>query len=143
MVSIGRTVNAFVRWEFNSCETLVAGRDVHPIDYANACPDLAITSLRHYVPWATESLLKWCVFRTATGRRALQKLAACAGQADRYLDNERYRDFESAEFDRVLVDAVTSTFPAHEHDLFVSHYRGLLAAWCRDERARVWVNSPR
>jgi hypothetical protein len=45
--------------------------------------------------------------------------------------------FESADFDRVLVETVTSTFPAHEHDQFVPHYRGLLASWCRDERARL------
>jgi hypothetical protein len=35
------------------------------------------------------------------------------------------------------VETVTSTFPAHEHDQFVPHYRGLLAAWCRDERGRL------
>ena len=40
-VTIGRLVNAFFRWEFNSCETLVRGGDVCPIDYANACPDVA------------------------------------------------------------------------------------------------------
>jgi hypothetical protein len=27
---------------------------------------------------------------------------------------------------------VRSTFPAHEHDRFVEHYRGLLAAWAAD-----------
>jgi hypothetical protein len=44
VVTIGRLVNAFFRWEFNSCETLVKGGDVYPIDYANACPDVALTS---------------------------------------------------------------------------------------------------
>jgi hypothetical protein len=38
VVTIGRVVNAFFRWEFNSCETLVRDGDVHPIDYANASP---------------------------------------------------------------------------------------------------------
>ena len=45
--------------------------------------------------------------------------------------------FESAEFDRVLVDTVTSTFPQHEHEHFVAHFRGLLELWCRDERTRL------
>src|SRR3954470_7504886 len=44
VVTISRLVNAFFRWEFNSCENLVAGTEVHPIDYANACPDVALTS---------------------------------------------------------------------------------------------------
>ena len=68
VVSIGRIVNSFFRWEFNSCETLVAGTEVHPIDYANACPDVAITSLHYYFPWAMKALLRWSVFCTATGR---------------------------------------------------------------------------
>ena len=42
---------------------------------------------------------------------------------------------ESTDFDRILVDTVRSTFPAHEHDKFIPHYRGLLAAWASDQRA--------
>jgi hypothetical protein len=38
VLDIVRTVNAFFRWELNSCETLVRGPDVYPIDYANARP---------------------------------------------------------------------------------------------------------
>jgi hypothetical protein len=34
----------------------------------------------------------------------------------------------------VLVDTVQSTFPEHEQEHFVTHYRGLLAAWARDQR---------
>ena len=70
VVTIGRLVNAFFRWEFNSCETLVKGADVHPIDYANACPDVALTSLHYYFPWAMKALVKWSVFAVNTGRRA-------------------------------------------------------------------------
>src|SRR5580765_2603695 len=68
VVTISRLVNAFFRWEFNSCESLVRGTEVHPIDYANASPDVALTSLHYYFPWAMEALVKWCVFCTATGR---------------------------------------------------------------------------
>ena len=69
VVTISRLVNAFFRWEFNSCETLVKGGDVHPIDYANASPDVALTSLHYYFPWAIKTLVKWCAFCIATERR--------------------------------------------------------------------------
>lgn len=39
----------------------------------------------------------------------------------------------SAESDRLLVDTVISTFPAHEHERFVDHFRGLLDAWATDQ----------
>jgi hypothetical protein len=173
VVTIGRTVNAFFLWEFNSCETLVRGNDVFPIDYANACPDVALTSLHYYFPWAMKALVRWSVYCTVTGRRARifadpgpwfevadredlsygEKLAAYRRFADDYFDADRYAEFcatrmagfdelvleyvESADFDRMLVDTVTSTFPPHEHDHFIAHYRGLLAAWARDERNRL------
>jgi hypothetical protein len=69
VVTISRLVNAFFRWEFNSCENLVRGDDVYPIDYANASPDVALTSLHYYFPWAMTALVKWCVFCVVTGRR--------------------------------------------------------------------------
>src|SRR5690349_19246279 len=69
VVTISRVVNAFFRWEFNSCESLVRGTEVHPIDYANACPDVAVTSLHYYFPWAMSALLRWTVFCVVTGRR--------------------------------------------------------------------------
>ena len=173
IVTIGRTVNAFFRWEFNSCETLVRGGDVFPIDYANACPDVALTSLHYYFPWAMKALVRWSVFCTVTGRKARifsdpdpwfeigddptvpydEKLAGYRRLADDYFEAERYAEFcatrmagfdeavleyvESGDFDRLLVDTVRGTFPAHEHDHFVPHYRGLLAAWAHDERARL------
>ena len=43
---------------------------VYPIDYANACPDVAVTSLHYYFPWAMTALLKWSAFCVATGRKA-------------------------------------------------------------------------
>jgi hypothetical protein len=69
VVTISRLVNAFFRWEFNSCESLVLGTGVHPIDYANASPDVALTSLHYYFPWAMEALVKWCAFCSVTDRR--------------------------------------------------------------------------
>jgi hypothetical protein len=173
VVTIGRIVNSFFRWEFNSCETLVKDGQVHPIDYANACPDVAITSLHYYFPWAMKALVKWAVFCTAIGRVPSphvdsapwfaiadrtdlsyeDKLTAYRSLADSYFDTERYQDFcasrlthldEAAleyfsgrDFDAVLVDTVRSTFPAHEHDHFIPHYRGLVGAWCTDEATRI------
>jgi hypothetical protein len=69
VVTISRLVNAFFRWEFNSCETLVKGSDVYPIDYANASPDVALTSLHYYFPWAITTLVKWSAFCVAKERR--------------------------------------------------------------------------
>jgi hypothetical protein len=168
-ITIGRLVNAFFRWEFNSCETLIRDDVVYPIDYANACPDVAITSLHYYFPWAMKALVKWSVFCTATGRRPRydldtrryfdiadrgdltyeEKLAAYRQLADDYFEVDRYADFcasrlphldeiavewfRSAEFDRILVETVQTTFPAHEHDHFIAHYRGLLKAWADDQ----------
>jgi hypothetical protein len=171
VVSILRVVNAFFRWELNSCETLIRGDEVYPIDYANATPDLALTSLHYYFPWAIRSLVKWVVFCCVTGRHQTvdlnteayfaiadradltyeEKLASYRVLADRQLEVERYREFcdrhlahvdevsvawvESPEFDRIIVDTVRNTFPAHEHEQFIAHFRGLLAAWAHDQRA--------
>jgi hypothetical protein len=67
--TIGRLVNAFFRWEFNSCEVIVKGGEAHPIDYANASPDMALVSLHYYFPWAIQALAAWCLFCTATDRK--------------------------------------------------------------------------
>ena len=68
-VAISRIVNAFFRWEFNSCEMLVVGDDVYPIDYANACPDVSVTSLHYYFPWAITALVRWSTYCVVTGRK--------------------------------------------------------------------------
>jgi hypothetical protein len=168
VVTISKLVNAFFRWEFNSCESLVRGGEVHPIDYANACPDVAITSLHYYFPWAIKALLRWTAFCVVTGRRLRidldtseyfsvadredltysEKLAEYRRLADEYFETDHYLDFctsrlphvdemvwdwvGSDDFDALLVDTVRSTYPAHEHDQFVAHFRGLLQAWVND-----------
>ena len=171
VVSIARTVNAFFRWELNSCETLLRDGTVYPIDYANATPDLAVTSLHYYFPWAIRTLLKWTVFCCVTGRRPTvdldtrryfaiadddsipyaEKLRAYRRIADEQLEVERYREFcathlahvdeatvqwaESEEFDAMLVGTVRSTYPAHEQEQFLAHFRGLCALWAHDQHA--------
>jgi hypothetical protein len=68
LATISRLVNAFFRWEFNSCEVIVKDGKAHPIDYANASPDIALASLHYYFPWAIKALVSWCVFGAVTGR---------------------------------------------------------------------------
>ena len=43
----------------------------------------------------------------------------------------------SPDFDQLLVRTVQSVYPAHEHDMFIAHLRGLLDLWVRDESARL------
>ena len=169
-MTISRLVNAFFRWEFNSCETLVKGGEVHPIDYANASPDVALTSLHYYFPWAMKTLVKWCAFCVATDRRMRisqntrdyfavgdredlsyeEKLEEYRTLADAFFQVAEYEEFcaqhlahvdeltveyfASPDFDRLLVDSVTSVFPAHEHEAMIDRHRGLLGAWVRDQR---------
>jgi hypothetical protein len=168
--TISRLVNAFFLWEFNSCESLVRGAEVHPIDYANASPDVALTSLHYYFPWAMEALVKWCAFCAVTGRQLRidqdkrvyfdvgdredlsyeEKLREYRRLADDYFQVDAYREFCEAslstlrplvldyfagpEFDALLVETVSSTFPAHEHEEMVARHRGLVAAWVEDQR---------
>jgi hypothetical protein len=170
VVTIARLVNAFFRWELNSCETLIKDGLVYPIDYANATPDLAVTSLHYYFPWAIRTLLKWVIFCCVTGRRPTvdldtaryievadrddldyaAKLREYRRLADNQLEVARYHEFcarhlanvdeacvewvEGDDFDRLLVDTVDSTYPEHEREMFLAHFRGLLQLWAHDQR---------
>ena len=82
-----------------------------------------------------------------------EKLAAYRALADAYFDSERYHDFCASrlshldevmlawvagpDFDRLLIQTVRSVYPAHEHDMFIAHLRGLLGLWVTDESARL------
>lgn len=169
ILTLSRTINAFFRWEFNSCEALVTGTLVRPIDYANACPDIAITSLHYYFPWAITQLISWSIFCAVTDRRPqvdtnsrkwfdiaddpdlsfTDKLGRYGLLADQYFQADEYREFcstalaslpglvhqwvDSAEFDALLVETVTKTYPAVEHDRFLAHFRGLIGLWVADQ----------
>jgi hypothetical protein len=172
ILTISRLINAFFRWEFNSCETLVRGAEAHPIDYANASPDVALTSLHYYWPWAISALLKWSIFCAVTGREGRsvdldtrtyfaigdredlsywEKLAEYRKLADDYFQVEEYADFcatslqhvdelmldwiSSPEFDALLIETVVATYPKHEQEKFLAHFRGLLGQWAH-ERGR-------
>jgi hypothetical protein len=132
-VTINRTVNAFFRWEFNSCEMLVKfgeegePDEVYPIDYANACPDVAVTSLHYYFPWAMKALAKWSAYCMVTDRRPsvdldtdayfriadrddlsyYEKVAAYRELADDFFEADQYYDWCDARlrhFDEVALE---------------------------------------
>jgi hypothetical protein len=143
VITISRLINAFFRWEFNSCESLIKGGEVHPIDYANACPDVAITSLHYYFPWAMAALLRWTVYCVITGRRPRldletsayfaiadqpdlsygEKLHAYRRLADDYFEVERYQEFCDKHLSQV--DAIVHDWVSSEE------FRSLLAQTVR------------
>jgi hypothetical protein len=147
---------------------LVTGDEVYPIDYANACPDVAVTSLHYYFPWAITALVRWSTFCVVTGRKSAvdlqtwryfeiaddpdrtyeEKLDAYLVLADQYLESDKYWEWcakhlphieeqvhewvSSDDFDRLLRDTVMATYPAHEQDQFMDHFRGLIGMWVTD-----------
>ena len=70
---------------------------------------------------------------------------------DLWLEVEKYKEFcatslahvddlmldwiASAEFDTLLVATVRATYPVHEQEKFLAHFRGLLGLWAH-ERGR-------
>ena len=73
-----RIVNAFFYWEFNSRECS-CGERVYPIDYANACPDVAVTSLHYYFPWAITALVRWSTYCVVNRPESQRRPARPAG----------------------------------------------------------------
>ena len=81
------------------------------------------------------------------------KLAAYRRLADEYFETDRYLDFcasrlthldeivlewvDGPDFDALLVETVKATYPAHEQDRFVAHFRGLVGLWVRDAKAAI------
>jgi hypothetical protein len=132
VATISRVVNAFFRWEFNSCEVIVKDGETFPIDYANASPDIALVSLHYYFPWAIQSLLAWCAFCAVTGRRMLvnqntrdyfevgddestsyeEKLARYRELADAYFQRDEFEEFRAQalpHLDELTVEYVESS----------------------------------
>jgi hypothetical protein len=176
--TVSKVVNAFFGWEFNSAEMLVTGDEVYPIDYANACPDVAVTSLHYYFPWAMTALVRWSAYCLVTGRKAsvdLQtrryfdiaddpslsyddKMHRYRALADEHFEADRYWDWcdehlahlpeavltwvDSPRFDQLIVDTVKATYPSHEHEQFVAHFRGLVGLWVRDQRNLLSAGAP-
>ncbi len=166
--TISKIINAFFGWEFNSAEMLVTGDEVYPIDYANACPDVAVTSLHYYFPWAMTALVRWSVYALVTGRKMSvdlhtdryyaiadneslsyeSKLTAYLALANEHYTTDRYWQWceeylphlpeqvhdwvTSSDFDRLLRETVDATYPEHEREQFMGHFRGLTELWAKD-----------
>jgi hypothetical protein len=131
VVTFSRLVNALFRWEFNSSETIVKDGVMYPIDFANASPDVALTSLHYYFPWAIAALVRWSAFCLATGRRSRvvdqdsrryfrvgdrpdltpeEKLAEYRRLADAYFQVDEYEEFCASslpQLDEVLLEYVS------------------------------------
>jgi hypothetical protein len=129
--AISKIINAFFGWEFNSAEMLVAGDEVYPIDYANACPDVAVTSLHYYFPWAITALVRWSVYCLVSGRRTSVDL-----HTDRY--------FAIADDDALSYDAKLTAYLALANEHFETERYW---QWCAEhlphlpEQVHDWVTS--
>lgn len=80
------------------------------------------------------------------------RLTAYQRLADRYFDKERYLEFRatslphlddlvlewvgSTDFDDLLTSTVVSTYPGHEVEKFLAHFRGLLDLWLSDQQTK-------
>ncbi|MCB9639363.1 MAG: hypothetical protein H6728_15260 [Myxococcales bacterium] len=79
---ITRMINAFYKWDHNSCEMLIdKDGKVHPIDFANACPDSSLVSLHFYFPTLVKYMAQWLIYCAVTRR---QKAAGYAVDWHRY-----------------------------------------------------------
>ena len=170
LATLSRLVNSFFRWEFNSCEVIVKDGMTYPIDYANAAPDIAITSLHYYFPWAIKSLLAWCIYCCVTRRQMAmhqhtqeyfeigddeglsyaEKLKRFRTLADVYFEADAFEEFRGtvlASLDEIVAEYIAS--PEFD-ELLVRVVRASepeelqerLIVGCR-ERTRAWVEDVR
>ncbi len=147
-----KLINSYFRWEFNSCECMLQGDTLWAIDYANACPDIAVNSLHYYYPWALKALVRWCVFCAVTERKFSiatepkryweiaakklpydQALAEYEKLSDEYFQTEQFNEFcdrHLAHFDEVLVEYFLSS---EFEDMLAATIRSIFPAHEQDQ----------
>ena len=166
-VVITKLINAFFRWDFNSCEALLQGDTLWPIDFANACPDVAVTSLHYYFPWAIKALMAWSIYCLASNRPMsiamdtkpyfkiadsersyAEKLDAYEKLADKHLETNKFAEFREKSLphlDEVMWELVQS---AEFDRMVVDTVRGMFPPHEQDHYIghfrgllRHWVDS--
>lgn len=140
---ITKTINSIFRWDFNSCEAILKDGKLQPIDFANACPDIALTSLHYYFPWAITSLLAWSLYSLISERKVRitmdldsyfaiadsdrsywEKLVAYEVLADKHFETEKFEAFKAKEL-QGLDEAMWEYIGSQEFDdLLVSLVKG-------------------
>jgi hypothetical protein len=127
---VTRLINATFRWDFNSCEAILKDDVLWLIDFANACPDIALTSLHYYFPWALKALAAWSLYCTISGRRMrismdfdryfsiadsdrtyAEKLEAYDQLAQKHFETEKFNEFRHTQLqhlDEVMWELVGS-----------------------------------
>ena len=68
-----------------------------------------------------------------TSDRAVYLYDRRSGRSRRIMSPRgRRATFVSADHRTLLAETVRSTYPPHEHDRFIAHFRGLIDLWRRD-----------
>lgn len=111
-------INSYHRWTYNSFEALVRQNQLHPIDFANGCPDSHFASLHVHFPWLIVALVKWLSYCAVTGKdmrfdmehtkylktinnprkSPMEKYEFCAKMSDQYFETERFQEFCAQNF---------------------------------------------